>query len=171
MKFYKHDFVHKEVAEDDSSLLVPSLKGTAHALVSGRAGQAGRARAQCSRAYNLLWPAEAARVHRECCGHAAQGRPPVPWMPRRAVRRLASTARGVESVVRCLLNRQTVVKDYKKIFIQKIGSKNDNFPKASLSLLSLCGTTLKKSSAGWLTAAFGSQVVTGIVESMLTAAA
>lgn len=67
-----------------------------------------------------------------------------------------------------LLNLQTVVKDYKNIFIQKIGSKNDNFCKASLSQLSLCGATLKKSSAGLMTAAVGNQVVTGIVELMLT---
>jgi hypothetical protein len=35
------------------------------------------------------------------------------------------------------------VKDYKNIFTQKIGSKNDNSSKASLSQLSLYGTFKK----------------------------
>lgn len=78
---------------------------------------------------------------------------------------------SIESIVQFLLDLQTIVKDYKNIFIQKIGSKNDNSSKASLSQLSLCGTTLKKSPAGSLTAAAGNQVVTGKVESMLIAAA
>lgn len=58
-----------------------------------------------------------------------------------------------------LLDLQTILKIYKNIFIQKIGSKNDNSSKVSLSLGAASWDVKAAASAVWLAAARGSQVV------------
>lgn len=58
-----------------------------------------------------------------------------------------------------LLDLQTILKIYKNIFIQKIGSKNDNSSKVSLSLGAASWDVKKAASVAWLAAALGNQVV------------
>lgn len=68
-----------------------------------------------------------------------------------------SRTHSIELVVQFLLFERFIKTSSSK----KVGNKNDNSSKVSLSQLSLGGTTLKKSSAGLETAAVGNRVVTG----------
>lgn len=58
----------------------------------------------------------------------------------------------IESLVQFLLDLQTILKIYKNIFIQKIGSKNDNSSKVSLSLGAASWDVKKAASAARLEA-------------------